>query len=97
LSDILGRIVDNPSSLSVQHKSGKKTATKPVLPDMFAANVMPESVLPPGFQSKTSEDANGDLPNCQITDEYQHWTTHFMSVALTSITALSVSSSSMKK
>jgi hypothetical protein len=84
LSDILGRIGHNPSSSYVQHKSGKKTATKPVLPDMFAANVMPETVLPLGFQSKTppSEDANGDLPNCQITDEYQHWTTHFMSVAL---------------
>jgi hypothetical protein len=45
--------------------SGKKTATKPVLPDMFAANVMPETVLPLCFQSKTppSEVANGDLPN----------------------------------
>jgi hypothetical protein len=43
---------------------------------MFGTNVMPQTVLPLGFQSKISisEDAKCDLPNCQITDNHQPWT-----------------------
>jgi hypothetical protein len=43
---------------------------------MFGTNVMPQTVLPLGFQSKISisEDAQCDLTNCQITDNHQPWT-----------------------
>ena len=75
LSSVLQSIAKNPSKSSVQYNNGKQITKKAVIPDLFGTNVMTETVLPLGFQSKTppSEDVKCDLPNCIITDEQQPW------------------------